>query len=105
MNEKAEIEVDAVRFGRAYRLLFALIAGLAVALLPMATVNFPESGILGGAGLAIRFLMLPGVIVSMIALQNVHAISIRAVDVIDVVFYVALFYILLHAWARRKAGH
>jgi len=85
------------------RLVFALILGSAVALLPMVTYNFPESGIYGATGLAIRFLLLPGVLVCMLAVRNIHAIDLHAIHVVNITFYVALFYFLFGAWAKRKA--
>ena len=84
------------------RLLSSLALACAIAFVPRATTNLSESGVEGAIRVGIECLQLPGAAFGLIVYRNVHAISLSAVEVINVTFYFIVVYVLLTAWARHK---
>src|SRR5260370_37335126 len=84
------------------KLFYPLAFGCAVALMPRATVNLPESGVAGAIKLVVQCVQLPGAALGLIVYRNVHSISLWLVDATNIIFYSGLFYLLFASWAKHK---
>ena len=86
------------------RLLFALLLGCILTFTPVWILKLPsDAGFVGSLKWAGSYMAVPGTFVGFITSGgNIDDVNFVVADVANLVFYMALVYLLLSLWARRR---